>query len=203
MDHIFQKGKNDSKPVIFMLHGTRGTEKDLIPLVKKLDPEASVLSVRGSVVETKDYSFVKIVDGLIDEEDLSYRTEKLYQFIHEAAEKYQFNRENIVALGLTNGATIATSLLFHYSDALKGAILYHPNIPRRDIQLPNLTGAEVFIGASRNNDFCPQRETIELESMFQKANANVTLHWENSKHYLSGEIFAASRAWYEEKFNNV
>ena len=34
---------------------------------------------------------------------------------------YEFDRNNIVAIGYSNGANIAASLLFHYENALKGA----------------------------------------------------------------------------------
>ncbi len=58
---------------------------------------------------------------------------------------YEFDRNNIVAIGYSNGANIAASLLFHYENALKGAVLHHPMVPRRGTQLPNLAGKSVFI----------------------------------------------------------
>lgn len=196
MEHIFQKGTNDQKPTFLMLHGLGGTERDLIPLAKKLQPEASVLSVRGQVLENEKCMFYKS-----NEEDLTFRTEELYQFINEAAEKYRFHRNNIVALGYSNGAAMALSLLFHHADVLKAAILYHPQVPRRDMELPDLSDVSIFIGASKNNPFISRNETELLEKMLKDANAHVTLHWENSKQYLSGEIFAASRSWYENIFS--
>ena len=42
----FSKGKDTSKPVLLLLHGTGGNELDLLPLAEIVDPEASVLSVR-------------------------------------------------------------------------------------------------------------------------------------------------------------
>ncbi len=51
MKHVFQKGKDTSKPVLLLLHGTGGNELDLLPLAEIVDPEASVLSVRGNVLE--------------------------------------------------------------------------------------------------------------------------------------------------------
>lgn len=32
-----------------MLHGTGGTEHDLVPIAKLISPESSILSVRGNV----------------------------------------------------------------------------------------------------------------------------------------------------------
>ena len=47
----FQKGKDSSKPTLLLLHGTGGNELDLLPLAGKIDEEASVLSVRGNILE--------------------------------------------------------------------------------------------------------------------------------------------------------
>jgi len=82
-----------------------------------------------------------------------------------------------VAVGYSDGANIAGSLLFHYQDALKGAILHHANVPRRGIDLPDLTGTKVFIGAGTDDPICPREEFIELKRLLEKTNAAVTIHW--------------------------
>ena len=124
-----------------MLHGTGGNELDLLPLAGMVDDQANVLSVRGNVLENgMPRFFRRLAEGIFDEEDLIFRTKELNEFLDEAAEKYDFDRDNIIAIGYSNGANIAASLLFHYQNALKGAILHHPMVPRRGIELPDLTG---------------------------------------------------------------
>ncbi len=128
MKHVFQKGKDTSKPVLLLLHGTGGNEVDLLPLAEIVDPEASVLSVRGNVLENGMPAFFRrLAEGIFDEEDLIFRTKELNEFLDEAAKEYKFDRNNIVAIGYSNGANIAASLLFHYENALKGAVLHSPN----------------------------------------------------------------------------
>jgi len=51
MKHIFQKGSNPAKPTLLLLHGTGGNEFDLLPIAEIIDPEASILAVRGNVIE--------------------------------------------------------------------------------------------------------------------------------------------------------
>src|SRR3954468_11107478 len=121
MKHIFKPGKDETKPVLLMLHGTGGTEQDLLPLADLVDPEAAVLSVRGNVLENgMPRFFRRLAEGVFDEEDLIFRTKELNQFLDEASEQYDFDRANILAIGYSNGANIAASLLFHYQNALKG-----------------------------------------------------------------------------------
>ncbi|PAE44157.1 alpha/beta hydrolase [Bacillus sp. 7884-1] len=197
MKHIFNKGKDLTKPTFLMLHGTGGNELDLLPLAGMIDDEASVLSVRGNVLENgMPRFFRRLAEGVFDEEDLIFRTKELNEFLDEAAVNYDFDRDNIIAIGYSNGANIAASLLFHYENALKGAILHHPMVPRRGIDLPNLEGKHVFIAAGTNDPICPPVESEELQSLLVKANAKVVLHWERRGHQLTREEVEAAAQWY-------
>jgi phospholipase/carboxylesterase len=201
MKHIFNKGKNQTKPTLLLLHGTGGNELDLLPLAGMIDDEANVLSVRGNVLENgMPRFFRRLAEGIFDEEDLIFRTKELNEFLDEAAEKYDFDRDNILAIGYSNGANIAGSLLFHYQHALRGAILHHPMVPRKGIDLPDLTGKLVFIAAGTNDPICSPMESKELQSLLEKAQAKVELHWENRGHQLTREEVEAAATWYQQHF---
>lgn len=199
MKHIFKKG---SEKTLLLLHGTGGTETDLLPIAEMIDPEASVLSVRGNVSENgMPRFFRRLSEGVFDEEDLIFRTDELNQFIAEASNKYGFNRQEVVAVGYSNGANIAGSLLFHHENSLKGAILYHPMVPRRGISLPNLSALPVFIGAGKNDPICPATETEDLHALLAQAKANVQVHWEYQGHQLTHSEVTASKKWYDKFMN--
>lgn len=199
MRHIFIKGNDSAKPTLLLLHGTGGTEHDLLALAERIDPDANVISVRGNVLENgMPRFFRRLAEGIFDEEDLVFRTKELNEFLDEAAEKYEFDRENIVAIGYSNGANIAGSLLFHYQGALKGAILHHPMVPRRGIELPELSGKPIFIAAGTNDPICPSKESEDLKSLLENAGADVELHWENRGHQLTMSEVEAAGKWYRE-----
>lgn len=202
MKHFFQKGKDPSRPTLLLLHGTGGNESDLLPIAGRVDDQASVLSVRGNVLENgMPRFFRRLAEGVFDEEDLIFRTKELKDFLDDSAEKYQFKRNNVIAIGYSNGANIAASLLFHYQNALKGAILHHPMVPRKGIDLPNLSGKSVFIAAGTNDPICSPLESAELQSLLQNVNADVELHWENRGHQLTIDEVEAAAQWYKQKFN--
>lgn len=201
MKHLFIKGKDQSKPTLLLLHGTGGTERDLLPLAAEIDSNANVLSVRGNVVENgMPRFFRRLAEGIFDEEDLIFRTKELNEFLDEAAIKYEFDRTNILALGYSNGANIAASLLFHYKDALSGAILHHPMVPRRGLTLPDLTDTPVFISAGTNDPICPAKESEELYSLLEKAHAKVDIHWESHQHQLTYSEIEAAAKWYQSAY---
>ncbi|MBP0726660.1 alpha/beta hydrolase [Bacillus sp. RG28] len=199
MKHLFNKGQDPSKPTLLLLHGTGGNELDLLPLAGIVDDEANVLSVRGNVLENgMPRFFRRLAEGVFDEEDLIFRTKELNEFLNDASVKYEFDRDNIIAIGYSNGANIAASLLFHYQNALKGAILHHPMVPRRGIELPDLSNKLVFIAAGTDDPICSPMETDELKSLLEKANANVELHWESRGHQLVMQEVKAAANWYNK-----
>ncbi len=201
MKHIFKRGTNPSKPTLLLLHGTGGNESDLLPLADMVDAEANVLSVRGNVLENgMPRFFRRLAEGVFDEEDLIFRTRELNDFLDKAAEKYQLDRTRIVAIGYSNGANIAASLLFHYEDALLGAVLHHPMVPRRGLDLPDLSGKKVFITAGTNDPICSAEESKELTALFEEANADVSLHWENRGHQLTAGEVEAAAGWFRQAF---
>lgn len=202
MRHLFHEGKDESAPVLVLLHGTGGTESDLLPLAQTLSPNSSVLGIRGNVLENgMSRFFRRLAEGVFDEEDLALRTRELYDFLDESSVKYHLDRRNYVAVGYSNGANIAASLLFHYHDAFRGAVLHHPMVPLRNVVLPDLKDVPVFIGAGRNDRMCPPAETEELCSLLQGAGAKLTLHWENAGHSLTGTEIETAAIWFRQTFS--
>jgi phospholipase/carboxylesterase len=198
MKHIYKQGTNAKSSVLVLLHGTGGTENDLLPLAEAISPESSVLSIRGNVLENgMPRYFRRLAEGVFDIEDLLFRTKDLNDFLDQAAAEYGFDRHNVVAIGYSNGANIAGSLLFHYEDALKGAILHHPMVPIRGVKLPDLSGVPIFIGAGENDPICVPQETEDLSTLLKDAGANVTVHWERFGHRLTASEVDAAATWYQ------
>ncbi|MFB5269913.1 alpha/beta hydrolase [Paenibacillus enshidis] len=201
MNHIFRKGSNPDAPVLLLLHGTGGNEHDLLPLAELVSPGSSVLGVRGNVLENgMPRFFRRLAEGVFDLEDLVMRTKELSAFVDEAAERYEFDRRNVVAIGYSNGANIAASMIFHQKDVLRGAILHHAMVPLRDLQLPDLKDLAVFIGAGENDSMIPLAGTEELRDMLEGAGAEVTMHWERHGHQLTRTEVEAAARWFAEKY---
>jgi phospholipase/carboxylesterase len=200
MKHLFNKGSKDR--TLLLLHGTGGNEFDMLSLAKIIDSDANVLSVRGSILENgMSRYFKRLSEGIFDEEDLIERTNELNAFIKEASIKYDFNRADVVAIGYSNGANIAGNLLFQIANSLKGAILFHPMVPRRGVVIPDLTDVSVFIGAGTNDPLTSLDETNELTAMLSDASASVELHLGNSGHSLSNEELQSAVNWYQRKLS--
>jgi len=201
MIHVFKEGKDPKQPTLVLLHGTGGNESDLMTIGEYLSPSSSLLGIRGNVLENgMPRFFRRLSEGVFDEEDLISRTKELHDFFDEAAAKYGFERQNMVAVGYSNGANIAASLLFHFEHTLKGAVLFHPMVPLRNISLPDMTGIPIFIGAGKNDMLVPTPETEELIQMLTDAGADVDTYWGNHGHQLTPEELRSATDWYHKHF---
>lgn len=200
MIHVFEQGEKNA-PTLLLLHGTGGNEHSLLNLAKSMAPHASILSVRGNVSENgMPRFFRRLAEGIFDEEDLIFRTNELNDFIDTSAKEYGFDRNNVIAIGYSNGANIAASLLFHHENSLNGSILFHPMVPRRGIALPSLQDSPVFIGAGKNDPLCSLEESMDLTNLLQDAGATVELHLEENGHQLSYTEVEAATHWLNKHF---
>src|SRR5438034_3494007 len=147
-DFIHEFVPGASNRTLLLLHGTGGNERDLIPLGRELDPRASLLSPRGKVLENgMPRFFRRLAEGVFDLEDLRNRTNGLADFVASAAEHYGFAGDKLVAVGYSNGANIAASMLLLRPEVLSAAVLFRAMVPLIPETQPNLHSVNVWIGA--------------------------------------------------------
>ena len=155
-----------------------------------------MLSPRGKVLERGAPRFFRrLAEGVFDQEDLARRTEELARFIEAAAATYALERDGIVAVGFSNGANIAGSLLFRRPGLLRGAVLLSPMVPYEPETLPELAGTSVFIGAGRNDPIAPAAQAERLAELLRRAGADVTLHWQHGGHTVTKDELDAAQRW--------
>ena len=192
--HEFVRGK--SARTLLLLHGTGGNEHDLLPLGHELDPGASLLSPRGKVLENgMPRFFRRIAEGVFDLEDLKNRTSELADFVSGAAQHYEFARDNIVAVGYSNGANIAASILLLRPEILRGAVLFRALLPIAPKTRPELSGTHIWIGAGSFDTIIPVAETRKLVEFLRQAEADVMLRLFPAGHQLTPEDVNAAREW--------
>ena len=181
---------------LLLLHGTGGDEEDLIPLGRSLLPGAGMLSPRGKVLERGAPRFFRrLAEGVFDQEDLAHRTEELAEFIVAATRTYELDRAGLVAVGFSNGANIAASLLLRRPGLIRRAVLLSPMVPFEPEAPPDLTGTSVFIGAGRADPIAPPAQVEHLADLLRRGGAAVTVHWQPGGHALTDGEIDAARQW--------
>jgi predicted esterase len=176
-----------------LLHGTGGNEDSLLQLGKILRPEANLLSPRGQVLEgSMPRFFRRLAEGVFDLKDLVARTEELFEFVGESARQYGFDPGRVTAIGFSNGANIAASLMLLHPEVLSRAVLLRAMVPLEP-EPKRLAGTPVWVGAGRFDPIVPPENTARLAALLGERGAKVQLDWREAGHQLAeGEVEAIS-----------
>ncbi|HJU95186.1 MAG TPA: alpha/beta hydrolase [Nitrososphaera sp.] len=182
---------------LLLLHGTGGNEDDLLPLGRELDPNAGLLSPRGKILEGGRIPrfFRRLSEGVFDIEDLKFRTHELAGFVVNASRIYGFDARKVIAVGYSNGANIAASMLMLKPQTLSGAILFRVMVPLIPDNLPDLSGKRIFMSSGLRDPIATRQEAETLSGLLKQARAVVDLQWQNSGHELTQDDVHAAKQW--------
>jgi phospholipase/carboxylesterase len=191
--HRFEPGRAEL-PTLLLLHGTGGDETDLLPLGRMLLPDAPLLSPRGAVLERGQPRFFRrLAEGVFDMEDLHRRTSELATFVRDAAVQYRFDPRRVVAVGFSNGANIAASMMLSGTGVLAGGVLLRAMVPFEPEVRPNLVGVPVLLSAGRNDPIVPTAQVERLGVLLKEGGASVDLAWQAAGHGLTkGDVESAA-----------
>ncbi len=195
--HRFYPGESDA--TLLLLHGTGGSEDDLVPLGQELAPRAAILSPRGKVSEYGAARFFRrLAEGVFDHEDLVFRTHELADFVEAASKEYGFDLSKLVAVGYSNGANIAASLMLLHPGLPRAAVLFRAMVPFEPDEAPDLSGMPVFLAAGRRDQMILPQNAQRLAEILTDAGADLDLRWRDTGHALTYEEVAEAREWLSE-----
>ncbi len=191
-----------STRTLLLLHGTGGSEDDLLPLGREIDSDAALLSPRGKILEdaVMPRFFRRLDEGVFDLEDLKYRTNELADFVEAASKEYGFDVQNVIAVGYSNGANIASSMLLLRPEVLKGGIFFRAMVPLIPEKLPDLSAKHVLISEGLRDPIATRQQAESLYKLFIRARADVILEWQDAGHGLLEEDIIAAKQWLMRTF---
>lgn len=197
--HRLEPATVSGAPTLLLLHGTGGNEEDLLPLGRTLVPGAALLSPRGRVLEQgMPRFFRRLAEGVFDVADLVARTHELADWVAAAARRYDLDPTRVTAVGFSNGANVAASMLLLRPRVLAGAVLFRAMVPLEPECLPTRVDTRVFLGSGRADPIVPIENAERLAALLRRAGADVTQHWAPAGHALTPEEVRAAAAWLRE-----
>ncbi len=192
--HRFIPATREGLPPLLLLHGTGGDENDLVPLGEQLLPGAALLSPRGKVLENgMPRFFRRLAEGVFDLEDLKARTAELASFIAAARKAYGLAAP--VAVGFSNGANIAASLLLSQPDALAGAVLLRAMLPFEPQPQPDLAGKPVLLLSGSSDQMISAASSKRLVEVLQAAGAELVYKSLPTGHGLTQNDLTIAANW--------
>jgi predicted esterase len=173
-----------------LLHGSGADEFDLLPLGRALDPNANLLSPRGLRKSDGANRFFKLLEqDTYDEKEVIDNSAELADFLWAASGEYGFNPDNVYAVGFSNGANAATSLLLLQPDSVQGVVAFGNNKVFEDTPfkkgLPDLTGKRVWLANGALDEYSPQYRVDKLIAEFRQLGAQVEFLLHPGGHTIS------------------
>lgn len=192
--HRFRPATSGSRDTLLLLHGTGGNEDDLIGIAGTVAPGAAVISPRGNVLESGAPRFFhRLAEGVFDPAEVRSRGEELARFVRAAVASYDLDPARVFALGYSNGANIASTVMLIDPELILAAILLRPMLVFEPGERVDLTGKEVLISAGRVDPIVPVASIQKLAELLEERGAAVTVKWQLGGHNLvPSEIKEAS-----------
>ena len=195
--HVFEPGSDPAAPPLLLLHGTGGDEHDLLSLGRALSPGSALLSPRGDVVEHGARRFfARLGEGVFDPAEVTRRTHALADFIAAACERHGLDRQRLTAVGFSNGANIAATLLQLRPESLGGAVLLRAMVVlEQPARAGTLAGKRVLIASGTQDPIVPNDQPPHLADLLRAGGAMVTLHSSAASHGLVAADIAAAKSF--------
>ena len=194
--HRFRPGASGTSDTLLVLHGTGGNEDDLIGLAQTVAPGAAVISPRGNVLEAGAPRFFRrLAEGLFDPAEVRARGEELAKFVRAAVASYDLNAGHVFALGYSNGANVASTVMLIDPAVIRAAILLRPMLVFDPAEKVDLTGKAVLISSGRVDPIVPAESVEKLGRLLEERGAEVTLKWQLGGHNLVPSEIKEAADW--------
>jgi len=195
--HVFQPGTDPAAAPLLLLHGTGGNERDLLPLARTLSPGAAVLSPRGDVSEHgANRFFARLAEGIFNPAEVTRRTHALADFIAAASTHYGLDPSRLTAVGFSNGANIAATILQLRPAVLGGAILLRSMVVLdQPAAAASLTGKRVLLLNGTADPIVPLDHPPRLAAFLRSGGAEVTQQMVPASHGLIAADLTAAKSW--------
>lgn len=194
--HLFGAGAAGT-PVLLLLHGTGGTEHDLLPLVERLAPGAGYLAPRGPVQEHGlNRWFRRFGEGVFDVDDVVRRAGELAAFIGWARDHHGITDRPLVAVGFSNGANIALATALLHPDAVRSAVAFSGMFPLEGRTIDaDLSGSSIALFNGESDAMAPIDSVIRVGSILESRGAEVDRNVREGGHGIHPTEVDGAAAW--------
>jgi phospholipase/carboxylesterase len=194
--HIYQPPPGATRRTLLLLHGPAGDEHQLLPVAQALQPTAAILSPRGQIDDEGTWRyFRRLSEGVFDLGDLQRRAEQLATFVTAASVRYRFDPREVVAVGLSDGATLASTLMLAWPGTLAGAVLFRSAVPAMPPRMPRLQGTPVLLANGRYDPVVQPEDTEDLAALLRVAGADVSVALQPAAQQIVHADIEEARAW--------
>ncbi|HBU79277.1 MAG TPA: phospholipase [Muricauda sp.] len=194
-------------PALFMFHGYGSNEEDLFSFASELPEELMVISVRAPYnLEPFGHAWYAInfdaeQGKWSDDEQAKESREKIVEFIDEAIEAYNLDKENITLLGFSQGTILSYSVALSYPEKVKNVIALsgyiNENILVDDYAQKDHSKLNFYASHGQVDQVIPLEWAQKSPDFLKKLNISTTYEEFPVGHGVSQQNFFSFKKWLE------
>ena len=159
--HRFNRPESSDDTTLVLLHGTGGSEADLMPMARRMAPGATLLGVRGRATEEGHSRwFRRIAAATFDQTDLGREARAFAAFVDGAVTGYGLDPDRLAFLGYSNGANFLAAVIQLQPGVVRRAILLRGIQPLENPQAADLSGTRVLMLDGRDDTAARTASTL-------------------------------------------
>lgn len=189
-------------PALFLMHGMGSNEQDLLGLVKGIEEQFYIFSIRGPLSQPPGFAFFTIEGfGKPHREVFDQVVSRLTSFIEQSIAQFPIDKSRLYLMGFSQGAILSMTLGVTLGNQIKGIIAlsgYIPQFVKEEYNIQPVDDLSIFISHGELDNVLPFVWGQENNEYFKKLGANVSFHSYKEGHTVSLENYRDFRQWLHE-----
>jgi phospholipase/carboxylesterase len=183
---------------LVLLHGTGANETAMLPLGRKVAPNARLIGLRGRSTDEGHPRFFRRFDQTtFDQKEIASEAEAFVAFVEDIGPAYGVDPARTTFLGYSNGGNMIGAVMqLHPGVIAKAVLLRSMNVLEARPEV-DLSAAEVLSLSATDDFYGPL--SGELEARLEAAGARLTAKVLDANHGLGAEDEVIVKAWLGER----
>lgn len=162
--HVVRPRNPDGRTLV-LLHGSGGNETSLVDLASRIAPRATLLGVRGRVLqEGRTRWYKRVTPTSFDQEDIRKESNAFVDFLSATAKTEKLDLSGAVFLGYSNGANLLAATTLLHPGLVRRAALLRAMSVLDEPPAASLTGTDLLVVAGKSDltyaPFAPALEKL-------------------------------------------
>jgi phospholipase/carboxylesterase len=195
-------------PVIFLFHGYGSNEEDLFSFASELPSECFIISARAPNPLPPfgnawyEINFDAKHGKWSDEEQAMASRNKIVNFIEEACEAYQLDKDNVTLLGFSQGTVLCYAVALSFPDKVKNVVALSgyidENILEKNYTQKDHKNLNIYASHGQVDQVIPSEWAQKAPILLKKLGIKHKYEEFPVGHGVSAENFYSFRKWLEE-----
>ena len=183
-------------PLLVLLHGFGADEKDLLPMVVRLDPRLAIASLRAPIrIREGSYSWL----SGNSEADLDYARRTVLESIDQIVTSADADGSRVYVAGFSQGAMLALAIALTEPQKIAGAAVLSGRlaaaIRERHAPLDQLRGFPILVTHGTEDRQIPIRSGRDIRQALAPLSINLEYHEFEIGHSISDQTVRVLDQW--------